>query len=117
MRCSLKTDYPFLPSTGSEILIKISHVALNPVDVHLILNVPVWLPFRRLPGPSLRLYGEIVAAGPAVPSELSPGTEVCSALTISQVVFGKERWLSTSKFQPTRSRSSRNLRRRRLLRA
>ncbi len=86
----LKTDYPFpAPPTGTEILIKISHAALNPVDVHLALNIPVWLPFRRNPIPAFDFAGEIVAAGPNVPAEFSVGTEVCAALTVSQVVRGK----------------------------
>ncbi len=76
-------------ATGSNVLIKISHAALNPADVHLILNLPLWLPFRRRPIPGMDFAGEIVSAGRVVPAELTVGTEVCAALTVSQIAVGK----------------------------
>ncbi|KAH8898250.1 NAD(P)-binding protein [Thozetella sp. PMI_491] len=86
----LKADYPAPGApTGSNILVRISYAALNPADVHLMLNLPLWIPFRRNPIPGMDFAGEIVAAGPNVPADLAVGTEVCGALTVSQIAVGK----------------------------
>ncbi|KAK3935142.1 zinc alcohol dehydrogenase [Diplogelasinospora grovesii] len=87
----LKTDWPAPAApTGNNILVKISHAALNPADMHFMLVLPTWLPFRRSPIPGLDFAGEIVAAGPDVSPELQKvGTKVCGSLGVSQVAFGK----------------------------
>lgn len=83
---------PF-PPTGTNILVKISHAALNPVDLHLINTLPTWLPFRRRPpfAPAFDFSGEVAALGPAVPESLgiSVGTPICGALNLAQIVAGR----------------------------
>ncbi|KAK3681724.1 hypothetical protein B0T22DRAFT_387711 [Podospora appendiculata] len=76
--------------TGSNILVKITHAALNPADIHFINVLPTWLPFRRVATPGLDFAGSIVALGPAVPADanLEVGTTVCGALAVAQVFFG-----------------------------
>ncbi|KAK3369696.1 hypothetical protein B0T24DRAFT_533570 [Lasiosphaeria ovina] len=87
-----KTDVavPAAPRTGSDLLVKVSHAAINPADAHFINVLPTWLPFRRAPTPGMDFAGEVVAAGPAAPPELAaPGTRVAGAMGVAQVAFGK----------------------------
>ncbi|KAK0712031.1 hypothetical protein B0H67DRAFT_602608 [Lasiosphaeris hirsuta] len=81
---------PASPPTGSNILIKVSHAALNPVDLHLLNVVPTWLPFRRSATPGLDFAGEVVAVGPWVPadSRIAPGAHVAGALGVAQIALG-----------------------------
>ncbi|KAK3368316.1 hypothetical protein B0H63DRAFT_565032 [Podospora didyma] len=89
----LKTDaaVPSAPAPSSaDVLIKISHAALNPVDVHHMRILPTWLPFRRCPTPGFDFCGEVVAAGSAAPEEFRKvGAVVGGALGGMQVAFGK----------------------------
>lgn len=88
----LKTDWPTPPPppTGANIMVRISHAALNPVDLHLINVLPTWLPFRRHATPAFDFCGEVVAAGSAVPaaSGVKVGAQVCGAMGVAQVTFG-----------------------------
>ncbi len=87
---SLKTDWPAPPAPkGSEILIRVSYVALNPADLHFMRNIPSWLPFRRNAIPGLDFCGEVVAAGPAAPADRSVGAEVCGSMSVGLVATGR----------------------------
>jgi NADPH:quinone reductase-like Zn-dependent oxidoreductase len=86
----LRTDWPVPPPpTGANIMVKISHAALNPADIVLIGNVPSWLPFRKNAIPGLDFAGEVVRAGPSASAHVKVGTEVCGSLGVAQVAFGK----------------------------
>ncbi|KAF2397691.1 NAD(P)-binding protein [Trichodelitschia bisporula] len=75
--------------TGSDILVKISHAALNPVDLELARVIPTFWPFPHNRGISLDFAGRVERAGPLVPPELGPGVSVCAALGVAQVWAGK----------------------------
>ncbi|KAK0639745.1 chaperonin 10-like protein [Cercophora newfieldiana] len=77
---------PSSPS-ASNLLIRISHAALNPVDLHLINVLPTWLPFRRNATPAMDFSGTIVATGPGVVG-FKVGDKVCGALGVPQIAFG-----------------------------
>ncbi|KAK0631114.1 hypothetical protein B0T17DRAFT_490895 [Bombardia bombarda] len=83
--------------TGSNILVKVSHAAINPVDVHVMQILPSWapmLPFRPHPIPAMDFAGHIVALGPALLSSsknkdnLQVGTAVCGCISTPMVVRG-----------------------------
>ncbi|KAK4032646.1 hypothetical protein C8A01DRAFT_40924, partial [Parachaetomium inaequale] len=84
---------PSLPSypTSTLLLIRITHVSLNPADLVTLKLLPAWLPFRRAPVPGLDFAGEIVAMGDAVPAEmgLEVGTRVCGAVGLREVARGR----------------------------
>ncbi|KAK1756556.1 putative quinone-oxidoreductase, chloroplastic [Echria macrotheca] len=86
----LRTDAPVptIAPAGHDILIKVTHVALNPVDLHLINNIPSWLPLRRNPTPAADFAGEVVAAGSAV-KDLAIGARVCGALPLGRFLNGR----------------------------
>ena len=96
----LRTDAPSptFPPAGTNIIVKVAYAALNPVDLHLMNVVPVWLPFRKHPVPAMDFAGEVVALGsgsgiPSSSSEASEeiikiGTKVCGALSVSQIFWG-----------------------------
>jgi NADPH:quinone reductase-like Zn-dependent oxidoreductase len=86
----LRTDAPVpaVAPAGHDILIKVTHVGLNPVDLHLINNIPSWLPLRRNPTPGADFAGEVVAAGSAV-KDFAVGARVCGALPLSRFVAGR----------------------------
>ena len=77
---------PPLPS-GSSLLLKLTHAALNPVDLHLLNVLPTWLPFRRNAVPGMDFAGVVVAVGPAVKG-VKVGERVCGALGLAQVAVG-----------------------------
>ncbi|KAK1828795.1 chaperonin 10-like protein [Podospora conica] len=78
---------PPCPPTGSSLLLRTTHAALNPIDLHLLLNLPAWLPFRRRPTPGFDFAGVVLATGPAV-SGVKVGDTVAGALGTRQVAFG-----------------------------
>ncbi|KAK3322961.1 zinc alcohol dehydrogenase [Apodospora peruviana] len=87
----LKTDLP-VPApvmTGNNILVKVSHAALNPADMHFMNVLPTWLPFRRTATPGLDFAGEVVATGPAAGDEFKVGAQVAAAMGTIHVTFGK----------------------------
>lgn len=76
-----------LPPTTTNLLIRISHAALNPADVFFLsIFPPSLLPFRRTPIPGLDFSGTVVAAGPG--AMFSPGTKVCGTLSVRLVATG-----------------------------
>ena len=87
----LRTDVPApsAPPTGANILVKISHAAINPVDLHFINILPTWLPFRRTAIPGMDFVGEIVSLGPGVNDPaLREGVQVGGTLTAGRIAFG-----------------------------
>ncbi|KAK0738867.1 chaperonin 10-like protein [Schizothecium vesticola] len=76
--------------TGTSLLLRITHAALNPIDLHLLLNLPAWLPFRRRPTPGFDFSGVVLALGPAVPasSGIKVGDRVAGSLGARQVALG-----------------------------
>jgi NADPH:quinone reductase-like Zn-dependent oxidoreductase len=86
---TLKADVAVPPTpTGSNIIVKVSYVALNPADLHFMANIPSWLPFRRNATPGLDFAGEVVQVGPSAQAKLRVGTEVCASMGVSQVASG-----------------------------
>ncbi|KHE83077.1 NAD(P)-binding protein [Neurospora crassa] len=76
--------------TGNNLLLKITHAALNPVDLHILRLFPHWLPFRRNPTPGFDFCGRVVGAGPDVDAnEFTVGDVVCGALGAGDVFWGK----------------------------
>ncbi|KAK3947387.1 hypothetical protein QBC32DRAFT_224293 [Pseudoneurospora amorphoporcata] len=77
--------------TGTNLLLRITYAALNPVDLHILRLFPHWLPFRRNPTPGFDFCGRIVAAGPAAvdSNEFAVGDIVCGALGAGDVFWGK----------------------------
>lgn len=73
--------------TGTSLLLRVTHAALNPIDLHLLLNLPAWLPFRRRPTPGFDFAGVVLAVGPAV-SGIKVGDRVAGALGARQVALG-----------------------------
>lgn len=86
---TLQTTLPIPgPATGTSLLIRVSHAALNPADVGFMAMIPTLLPFRRTPIPGLDFSGTVVSAGPEAPADLGPGTGVCGAMSVSLVARG-----------------------------
>lgn len=81
------TSTPSPTPTGSSLLLRVTHAALNPIDLHLLLNLPAWLPFRRRPTPGFDFAGVVLAVGPAV-SGIKVGDRVAGALGARQVALG-----------------------------
>ncbi|KAJ4399459.1 zinc ion binding [Neurospora sp. IMI 360204] len=76
--------------TGNNLLLKITHASLNPVDLHILRLFPHWLPFRRNPTPGFDFCGRVVAAGPGVDAnEFTVGDVVAGALGAGDVFWGK----------------------------
>ena len=86
----LRTDLPAPPKpTGTDLLIKIDHAALNPADRALGSLLPPWLPFRRNPTPGFDYAGTVQFAGPLAPKKYAPGTQVCGCLSLKYILTGK----------------------------
>jgi len=77
--------------TGTDILVKVSHVALNPADPHYVRILPSWIPFRRYAVPGIDFAGTVVAAAPgvSVDSGVTVGDEVCGAVSFMYVATGR----------------------------
>ncbi|KAK3334490.1 hypothetical protein B0H65DRAFT_436704 [Neurospora tetraspora] len=76
--------------TGNNLLLKIAHASLNPVDLHILRLFPHWLPFRRNPTPGFDFCGRVVSAGPGVDAnEFTVGDVVSGALGAADVFWGK----------------------------
>lgn len=72
--------------TGSNLLIRVTHAAINPADTSLFT---AWIPFRGRPG--FDFIGSVVGIGPKVPVQikrLMSGMEVVGALGLSQILWG-----------------------------
>jgi NADPH:quinone reductase-like Zn-dependent oxidoreductase len=76
-----------LPLSGTNVLLKVTHVALNPADPHHMLTIPSWVPFRRRPVPGIDFAGVVAAVPPN--SALKVGDEVCGAVGFMSISTGK----------------------------
>ncbi|KAI4595852.1 hypothetical protein KJ359_006491 [Pestalotiopsis sp. 9143b] len=77
---------PPSPPVGSNLLIRVTHAAINPADTSLFT---AWIPFRGRPG--FDFIGSVVGCGPKVPVQikrLMSGMEVVGALGLSQILWG-----------------------------
>lgn len=85
----LKTDAAVpSPIKSGNVLIKVTHAALNPADLNFMSTLPNWLPFRRNPTVGLDFAGEVVQLGSSV-SGLSVGSRVAGALNVLSVAVGR----------------------------
>ncbi|CAK7230675.1 zinc ion binding [Sporothrix bragantina] len=80
---------------GADILIRVSHAALNPADLMFMRYIPTWVPFRRHATPAIDFAGEIVSLGPqaaAAPAHaaepLTVGARVAGCLSVGLVATG-----------------------------
>ncbi|KAJ4415857.1 zinc ion binding [Gnomoniopsis sp. IMI 355080] len=86
----LKTDAPVpSPIKSGNILVKVTHAALNPADLNFMSTLPNWLPFRRNPTVGLDFAGEVVQLGSSVSAGLSVGSHVAGALNVMSVAIGR----------------------------
>lgn len=83
------------PPKGADILVRVSHAALNPADLQFMKAIPTWLPFRRGAIPGLDFAGEVIAVGPNVASvaahaakPLTVGTLVAGCMSVPRVATG-----------------------------
>ncbi|KAH8202742.1 hypothetical protein TruAng_003118 [Truncatella angustata] len=81
------SQVPLPPSpSGSNLLIRVTHAAINPADTSLF---DAWIPFRGRPG--FDFIGSVVGVGPKVPVQikrLMSGMEVVGALGLNQILWG-----------------------------
>ncbi|CAK7274363.1 zinc ion binding [Sporothrix epigloea] len=80
---------------GANVLIRVSHAALNPADLVFMRHIPTWVPFRRQAIPAMDFAGQIVALGPqaaAVPSHaaapLVVGARVAGCISVALIATG-----------------------------
>lgn len=94
---TLNRSYPVpkQPKAGN-LLIKVSHAALNPADLNLMANLPNWIPFRRNPIVGIDFAGTVVKIGGSSTSQQATamgdatvGTEVCGALNVLSIAIGR----------------------------
>lgn len=82
----LKTDWPTPASpTGANVMIKMSHAALNPLD---LVIMGMRNPFKRNACPAVDFCGEIIQAGPSVPSGVRIGMIVCGTVPTMSIFSG-----------------------------
>lgn len=77
---------PPSPPSGTNLLIRVTHAAVNPADLPLF---NAWIPFRGRPG--FDFIGTVVGVGPKVPVQikrLMNGEEVVGALGLPQILGG-----------------------------
>jgi len=75
------------PPTGSNVVVRVSYVALSSAYTDLMNNVPSIL--RHSAIPEMDFSGFIAQAGPKASSELSPGTAVFGTIPVlSSLFFG-----------------------------
>jgi NADPH:quinone reductase-like Zn-dependent oxidoreductase len=89
----LRTDFPGPKSpSGDALVVRVSHAALNPVDLKIVITSPLQDLLRLLRGvavPGMDFAGEVVAAGPQAPAHLAaPGTRICGAYNTAPIVRG-----------------------------
>ncbi|KAL2123629.1 hypothetical protein VTJ04DRAFT_4084 [Mycothermus thermophilus] len=90
---------PVLPAGSTCILLRITHVALNPADLVCLRLLPSWLPLVRTdPVPVMDFAGEIVSIGEGVNNSgndmefsqsLHVGDLVCGAVGLKEVFTGR----------------------------
>lgn len=87
---ALKEDYPMPPDpVGDDLLVKVSHAALNPADIIATQLLPTWIPFLKNRIPGMDFSGTVVKAGSAAGKEFPPGTEVCASMGLGRILKGK----------------------------
>ncbi|MCJ1381668.1 hypothetical protein MMC17_004779 [Xylographa soralifera] len=85
---SLATTFPVPPPpSGSNILVRVSHTALNPGSYVAMWLIPSFL--RGTSIPELDFSGQVQLAGPAVPSSLAAGTPIFGSVSFAAFVRGK----------------------------
>ncbi|KAH7125895.1 zinc alcohol dehydrogenase [Dactylonectria macrodidyma] len=86
----LRSDWPKpAPPKGADIMVKVSHAALNPLDL-VMMRMP--RPFLGNAIPGADFVGEVVQTGPSIPSSLSHvriGTTVCGTILTTQIFCGR----------------------------
>lgn len=81
-----KPDWPVPAApTGNNIMVRVSHAALNPLDLDLMTSR---IPFRRPALAAVDFVGEVVQAGPAVSGEIQVGMLVCGTVPTSLILRG-----------------------------
>lgn len=88
---TLDTSTPVPTPQSGNVLVKVSHAALNPADLEHMKKIPTLLPFRRRPTPALDFCGTIVALGSSAKTsapKLDVGSVVCGAIPASRVAVG-----------------------------
>lgn len=88
---ALDTSTPVPTPQSGNVLVRVSHAALNPADLEHMKKIPTLLPFRRRPTPALDFCGTIVALGSSVKAsapKLDVGSVVCGAIPASRVAVG-----------------------------
>ncbi|KAH8893753.1 NAD(P)-binding protein [Thozetella sp. PMI_491] len=82
----LKKDWPTpAPPKGDNLLIRVSHAAINPLDVQLM---GMRIPFRRNAIPAVDFCGDIIQAGPGAPPDLRVGATVCGTVPTLRIFSG-----------------------------
>ncbi|KAL1838168.1 hypothetical protein VTJ49DRAFT_2970 [Mycothermus thermophilus] len=90
---------PVLPPGSSCLLLRITHVTLNPADLVCLRLLPSWIPpLRSNPVPGMDFAGEVVEIGEGVTNPdadadsdrgLNVGDRVCGAVGLKEVFTGK----------------------------
>ena len=84
---SLNLAYPVPPPpAGSNLLVRVSHVALNPGSHFLMNLIPSII--GRTAIPELDFSGHVQLAGPAAPSHFAPGTAIFGSVSAPALVAG-----------------------------
>ncbi|CAM1507955.1 Fc.00g048030.m01.CDS01 [Cosmosporella sp. VM-42] len=85
----LKTTWPTpAPPKGGDIMIKVSHASLNPLDL-VVMGWPTF--FKKSAVPAVDFTGEIIQVGPTASSatpDLSVGMTVCGTIPTMQILRG-----------------------------
>lgn len=82
----LKANWPTpAPPKGGDIMVKVSHAALNPLD---LVMMRTRIPFKKNAVPAVDFCGEVVQAGPSVPSEIRVGMTVCGTFPTMHIMRG-----------------------------
>ncbi|KPM36726.1 hypothetical protein AK830_g9852 [Neonectria ditissima] len=85
---TLKTWPTPAPPRGSDILVKVSHAAINPLDL-ILMRVPTAI--RRNAIPAVDFSGDIIQIGPSVSSskpDIRVGMTVCGTVATMQIFRG-----------------------------
>lgn len=89
LRLQSDARVPSPPKAGN-VVIRVTHAALNPADLNFMASLPNWLPFRRNPTVGLDFAGEVVQLGSSVAGDgLVIGARVAGALNVLSVAVGR----------------------------
>ncbi|MCJ1435267.1 hypothetical protein MMC27_004639 [Xylographa pallens] len=85
---TLDTAFPVPPPpSGSNILVRISHASLNPGSLVTMSLFPSFL--RGTSIPEMDFSGQVLLAGPAVPSMLAPETPIFGSVSFAAFMRGR----------------------------